>query len=130
MKRIKRTNAFEINVDIKDNSFPRDAQRNEVLNREVKEFTADPIALDEQTKTFVPGKFVNFSADDREQKILQEQEIMEDCLIPVMEAMARVIAKDGGDILEIGFGRGISAEMMQNYPIASHTMGSFFIPVL
>ena len=125
MKKIKRSNRYDISVTITDDSFispPREAQRNAVLNRAMKEFVADLNALDEQTKKFVPGRAVNHGVLDRQQKVLKEEEIMEDYLIPVMEVMARVISENGGDILEIGFGRGISADMIQKYPIKSHTM--------
>lgn len=125
MKKIKRTKEYELILEIKDDNFittPRDSQRNAVLNRAIKEFGADLNALHHQTKKFVPGKFVNFSEEDRQQKIMEDQEIMGDWLIPVMEAMARVICEAGGDILEIGFGRGISAHMIQKYPIDSHTV--------
>ena len=125
MKKIKRSRSFEILLDIKDEDYinpPREAQRNAVLNRAIKEFTADLNALNEQTQRFVPGVDVNHFAHDREKMSLDDDEIMEDWLIPVMETMARVIAEDGGDILEIGFGRGISADMIQKYPINSHTI--------
>ena len=125
MKKIKRTKNYEIILEVKDDNFiatPRDAQRNAVLNRAIKEFGADLNALHQQTKKFVPGQFVNFSEVDRQQKVMEDQEIMGDWLIPVMQAMSRVICEGGGNILEIGFGRGISAEMIQQYPIASHTI--------
>lgn len=124
MKRIKRSEAFEINVVLNDDNFinpPKNAQRNVVLNRALKEFSEDLNALDEQTKRFVPGETINVIVD-REQQTLTDQEIMEDWQIPIMHKMAELIAQDGGDILEIGFGRGISADMIQNYPIDSHTI--------
>ena len=125
MKKIKRSGDFEVVVEIKNTEFinpPREAQRNAVLNRAVKEFTADLNALHDQTKKFVPGEYVNYGALDRHQKVMQEEEIMEDWLIPVMKVMAQVVSEKGGDILEIGFGRGISADMIQEHPIASHTI--------
>ena len=125
MKKIRRSEAFEIIVDIKDDDFispPRNAQRNAVVNRAIKEFTADLKALDQQTRRFVPGKSIDFLSDDREQKVLNDDQIMEDWLIPVMKVMSKVVAENGGDILEIGFGRGISAAMIQEHPIDSHTI--------
>ncbi len=98
---------------------PREAQRNAVINRALKEFTFDLEALHQQAKNFVPGATVN-TFEDRENKPLTAAEIMEDWQIPVMEAMAAAIAKKGGSILEIGFGRGISAEMIQQFDIDSH----------
>ena len=35
---------------------------------------------------------------------------------------AEVICKNGGDILEIGFGGGITSEMIQNCNIKTHTI--------
>ena len=125
MKRIKRSKDFEITVTINNDSFispPRDTQRNAVLNRAIKEFTSDLNALDEQTKRFVSGGEIINVFEDRTQKQLKDQDIMEDWQIPLMKAMAKVIASNGGDILEIGFGRGISADMIQKFDIDSHTI--------
>lgn len=125
MKKLKRSNDFELNLVLKNEGFiapPREAQRNAVVNRAIKEFVADLNALHEQTKRFVPGKTPDYISDDREQKVLNDNEIMEDWLIPVMQVMANVICDKGGDILEIGFGRGISADMIQQHAIQSHTI--------
>ncbi|WP_339704470.1 hypothetical protein [uncultured Kriegella sp.] len=125
MKRIKRSNDFEISVVLKNDNFiapPREAQRNIVVNRAIKEFAADLNALNEQTKHFVPGKVQDFLSEDREQKIMKDEEIMEGWLIPIMKVMAEVVTEKGGDILEIGFGRGISAEMLQEFSIETHTI--------
>lgn len=128
MKRFKRTEAYEFTLMIKDDHFinpPKEAQRNAVVNRALNEFSADLNALNEQTKNFVPGEtsakdFIGFA--EREQAQLTDQEIMEDWQIPLMEAMTKAITERGGDILEVGFGRGISAEMIQKYPLDSHTI--------
>jgi len=125
MKKIKRSREFEITLEINNEEFikpPREAQRNAVLNRAIKEFAADLNALNNQTKRFVPGIHVNYSDEDRTQKVMADHEIMEDWLIPVMDVMAKVVADAGGNILEIGFGRGISSDMIQEYPIESHTI--------
>ena len=128
MKRLKRTEAFEVSLVIKDEHFinpPKTAQRNAVVNRALKEFTADLNALNEHTKNFVPGETSandNIGLAERGQAQLSDQEIMEDWQIPLMEAMAKVITKHGGDILGVGFGRGVSADMIQKYPIDSHTL--------
>ena len=39
-----------------------------------------------------------------------------------MEASAKVICQNGGDILNIGFGMGIIDSFIQSYPIQSHTI--------
>ncbi len=41
---------------------------------------------------------------------------------PIMESKADFICKDGGHILELGFGMGISATAIQQYNIKSHTI--------
>lgn len=124
MRKIKRSRAFEIVVTINDDKFirpPKDSQRNTILNRALKEFVGDLNILNEQAKDFVPGATVHASKVDREQKVMDAQEIMEDWQIPLMKEMAKTIAEDGGDILEIGFGRGISADIIMQFPIDSYT---------
>jgi len=124
MRKIKRSRAFEIVVTINDENFirpPKDAQRNAIVNRALKEFVGDLNILNTQVKHFVSGATAHSFKDDREQKVLEAQEIMEDWQIPLMKAMAKTISEGGGDILEIGFGRGISAEMIMKYPINSYT---------
>ncbi|MEO9892387.1 class I SAM-dependent methyltransferase [Aurantibacter sp.] len=122
MKRIRRSNEFEISLNISDEDFirpPRDMQRNAVVNRAIKEFSADLVALDRQTKKFVAGETVS-DFNDRTQATLTDQEIMEDWQIPVMETMAKVVCEKGGDILELGFGRGVASDMIQAYDVNTH----------
>lgn len=125
MKKIKRSRDFELSLEIRGDDFirpPREAQRNAVLNRAMKEFAADLEALHRETGSFVPGREYNAIESDRKNRSLRDEEIMEDWLIPVMEAMAGAATENGGDILEIGFGRGISAAFIQTHPIGSHTI--------
>ena len=123
-RRIKRSDKFEISLIIKDDQFirpPKDAQRNALLNRAVKEFSEDLTALDQVSGDFAVGATQN-EFKDRTQAILSDDEIMEDWQIPIMEAMARMVSQSQGDVLEIGFGRGISSEMIQNHEVRSHTI--------
>ena len=48
--------------------------------------------------------------------------IMMDWEHPAMSASAAYITKNGGDILEIGFGMGISAGYIQSHSVSSHTI--------
>lgn len=48
--------------------------------------------------------------------------IMMDWEHPLMSASATYICEGGGDILEIGFGMGISAGYIQSHSISSHTI--------
>lgn len=124
MKKIKRSQQFEVVVTIHDKNFicpPKESQRNAVVNRALKEFVGDLNILNEQTKRFVPGTTSHGFKIDRAQKVMEEEEIMEDWQIPLMQEMAKTIANNGGDILEIGFGRGISAEMIIEHNIDTYT---------
>lgn len=123
-KKIKRTENFEIVLEIKNEDFirpPRDAQRNALLNNALNELSDNLQALDKSAARFVPGK-AQISLDDRTQKILLDEEIMEEWQIPLMQAMAEVVTETHGNILEIGFGYGVSATFIQEQGVLSHTI--------
>lgn len=123
-RRLRRHPAFEVVLQIQDDAFirpPREAQRNWLLNRALDEFAADLTHLDAAAKRFIPGTDrVDFA--DRTQARLADQDIMEDWQIPVMQAMARIVAETHGDVLEVGFGRGLSADFIQAEGVRSHTI--------
>jgi guanidinoacetate N-methyltransferase len=124
MKKIKRTENFEIVLEIKTEDFirpPRDAQRNALLNNALAEFSDNLQALNKLAVRFVPGK-TQIALEDRTQKVLSDKEIMEEWQIPLMQAMAEVVTESHGDILEIGFGYGVSATMIQEQEVLSHTI--------
>jgi protein-L-isoaspartate O-methyltransferase len=52
----------------------------------------------------------------------EDREVMMDWEAPLMSASAVYICENGGDILEIGFGMGISANYIQSHSISSHTI--------
>jgi guanidinoacetate N-methyltransferase len=123
-RRVRRHKAFEILVHVKDEAFlrpPREAQRNWLLNRLVKETADDLVALDEAARGFVRGG-EPVVMSDRDQARLADEEIMEDWQIPVMKAMAEAITDTHGDILEIGFGRGVASSLIQEQQVRSHTI--------
>ena len=124
MRRIKRFPEFEVALTIHQDSFirpPKDAQRNWVVNRAIGELVDDLQHLNETAARFIPGG-ESLAIDDRTQKILPPDEIMEDWQIPVMKAMAEAAAAQHGDVLEIGFGRGISSTFLQDFGVRSHTI--------
>lgn len=124
-KRIKRTADFEWVLQIKNDQFipaPRETQRNWLLNRAIKEAADELQHLHELSKTFVPGTDGSSGLEDRTQRALADHEIMEDWQIPVMEAMAREVTKAPGDVLEIGFGRGIGSDFIQAGGVEKHTI--------
>lgn len=123
-KKIKRTENFELVLEVKNEEFirpPRDAQRNSLLNNALNEFSENLNSLNTLARQFVPGK-LQLTLDDRTQKILTDDEIMEEWQIPLMQAMAELVTESHGSILEIGFGCGISATMIQELEVRSHTI--------
>jgi guanidinoacetate N-methyltransferase len=123
-RRIKRLKDFEVTLQIKNDEFirpPRDGQRNWLLNQALKEFAQNLTALDAIARGFVPGAD-GMPLGDRSQAELDDLEIMEDWQIPLMRALADVVTETHGDVLEIGFGRGVSANMIQERGVRSHTI--------
>lgn len=124
MRRIKRTSDFEISVELKSDQFlapPREAQRAWLLTRAVSELASDLLSLDRLARSFVPGT-EGVPTHDRTQAPLSDQEIMEDWQFPIMGAMAGVVTESHGEVLEVGFGRGISAQYIQERGVRSHTI--------
>ncbi len=124
-RRIKRSKAYEIEITIKDDDFirpPTDVQRNAVLNRALKEFAEDLTHLDKQAASFVRGELNPGLSADRTQLDLRDEEIMEPWQEPIMQAMAESVAGADKDVLEIGFGLGVSAEMIQTIGARKHTI--------
>lgn len=68
-----------------------------------------------QSLTFTDNKICYF-----EDEI--EHEVMMDWEDELMSASAAYVCQNGGDILEIGFGMGISAGYIQSHSINSHTI--------
>jgi guanidinoacetate N-methyltransferase len=123
-RRIKRFADFELAMNIKNPDFirtPQEYQRNWLLNRSINEFASDIIALDPIAARFVKGSEVQ-GMEDRTQAELDDLEIMEDWQIPIMKSMAKVVTENRGDILEIGFGRGIGSSLIQECGADSHTI--------
>jgi guanidinoacetate N-methyltransferase len=124
-KRIKRTRDYEIVLQVNNDQFmatPRESQRNWLLNRAVKEFADELDHLNALSSTFVAGSDANHTIEDRQQRDLSDGEIMEDWQIPIMQAMAEFVTASHGDVLEIGFGRGIASDFIQSGVVRSHTI--------
>lgn len=124
IKKIKKSHAVELQLVIKDDHFirpPRDSQRNALINHAIKEFSNDLEALNRLAQRFVPGN-IHFSLNDRTHLPLSDEDIMEDWQIPVMKEMVKVCTERKGDVLEIGFGRGIASELIQLQNVKSHTI--------
>lgn len=124
-RKLRRSRDYEAVLEIKNDDFiapPRDAQRNWLLNKTMAEFAYDLEALNEQAKNFVSGSVGNVQIDDRTNTDLTDDDIMEDWQIPLMRAMAEEATATHGDVLEIGFGRGIGSDFIQECGVKSHTV--------
>ncbi len=124
MRRIKRFAEFELALTIHEEGFirpPRESQRNWVVNRAIAELVDELRYLDRRAPNFIAGG-TPLEFEDRTQQVLPADQIMEDWQRPVMERMARIVTAGHGDVLEIGFGRGVSAEFIQTLGVRSHTI--------
>lgn len=125
MRRIARTPDFEMSLQLRQDSFiapPRDSQRNWLVAKAIAEFGRDLRALDTAATTFVPGSDAGHDQIDRLNDALTDAQIMEDWQIPLMIAMAEAVTHNQGDVLEIGFGRGVASTLIQQHRPRRHTI--------
>lgn len=132
-KQIKRKD-FDITLEVKDDSFisTKDpSQRNWMFTRSLEEIADDLEHYDKISKSFVEGssrqfiteKWANSQAKySSKELIIDSQQVMQDWERPYMEAMAKVVTETRGDVLEIGFGMGISASYIQEMGARSYTV--------
>ena len=131
---IQRKPEFEVFLKINKDEFltpPRANQRNWLLRRALDEFSDDLLALDEVAKRFVSGsdrtdiarEWAESHAEYRASELIIEgQQVMQDWEAPLMKAMADIVTEQQGDVLEVGFGMGISASYIQARCPRSHTI--------
>jgi len=131
---IQRKPEFEVYLKINKDEFltpPRANQRNWLLRRALDEFSDDLLALDEVSKRFVSGSdradIERAWTDSRaeyspSELIIEGQQVMQDWETPLMKAMADIVTAAHGDVLEVGFGMGISASYIQEGRPRSHTI--------
>lgn len=125
---------FELKLSMKDDNFmstKNPSHKNWGIDRAMGEISDDLLHLDEVSKRFVVGserqaiqeEWVSSQAKyDDTQLIIDGQQVMQDWERPYMEAMAKVVAENQGDVLEIGFGMAISASYMLSYNPRSYTV--------
>jgi guanidinoacetate N-methyltransferase len=124
MRKLKRHPGFEVAVTLTADTFiapPRQSQRNWLLNRAMAEFADDLVALDRAAARFIAGTDMA-GIGDRTATPLADDEIMEDWQVPIMRAMSALVTASHGDVLEIGFGRGIASGFVQDAGVRSHTI--------
>ena len=101
---------------------PRQSQRDWLVAQALSEFADDLEYLDLVSRRFVPGAGERLARYDIAESRLSDDRIMEEWQEPLMKIMARQVAGPGKDLLEIGFGRGVSATMIQDIGVRSHTI--------
>jgi guanidinoacetate N-methyltransferase len=124
IRKLRRTADFELSLVIHNDQFiapPRQSQRNWLLNKLLSEVADDLNSLHHAAARFIPGQETT-AIHERTHTELTDDAIMEDWQIPVMEAMARIVTETHGDVMEVGFGRGVSARFIQDCGVKSHTI--------
>ena len=124
-RRINRQKDFTLTLDINNQEFlgtPRDAQRNWILKRVLKEAADELSFFDSRVSSMVAGEDPGTDFETRREGDPEPEAIMESWQIPVMEKMAEIVTCNGGSILEVGYGRGISASFIQKHKPQRHTI--------
>lgn len=125
---------FEVALHLRQDDFikpPQKAQRNWTLQRALDEFVDDLKHWDQISKRFVPGSERaaiqhewgrSVAHYDDSQLIIEGQQVMQDWERPLMKAMADVVTAGHGEVLEVGFGMGISSSYIQGRGVKSHSI--------
>lgn len=125
---------FSVSLNINDGKFispPTASQRNWVVQRALDEFVDDLNHLDQVSKRFISGSkrapiLKNWDQSEAHysdtELIIEGQQVMQEWERPLMKAMAEITSEAHGDVLEIGFGMGISATYIQECCVRSHTI--------
>jgi amino acid adenylation domain-containing protein len=125
---------FKLFLQLQNDNFvrpPREAQRNWLLQRALDEFVDDLTQLDRLAQRFVHGAErpairrdwraspAHFSGTEL---VIEGQQVMQDWERPLMRTLAEIAAETHGDVLEVGFGMGISCSYVQEIGVRSHTI--------
>ncbi|HEY4055607.1 MAG TPA: class I SAM-dependent methyltransferase [Kofleriaceae bacterium] len=130
----RKAHGLEVSATLTDDNFlkpPDPSQRNWSVVRTLEEATEDLVHLDRVSKRFVDGSKRSAITEqwaksqakyDDQQLIIDGQQVMQEWERPYMEAMADVVTETHGDVLEIGFGMGISASYILAKGVKSYTV--------
>jgi len=124
---------FELNLQIKNKDFIQcsEHQADWLIQKFMNESKRDIECLKPISKSFVSGNKRPVMPDDWEGAVAKYQEselvieghqVMQSWEDTIMKEMAQTISETQGDILEIGFGMGISASYIQDQQVKSHTI--------
>jgi guanidinoacetate N-methyltransferase len=124
-----------LELDLRRDSFiatPRVEQRRWLVDRAIDELVDQLRHLDGIAAGLVPGKprsdILQTAWATAEPSVadgtltVAGQQVMQDWEQPLMQRLADIVASSGGDVLEIGFGLGISASLIQAAGVRSHTI--------
>ncbi len=130
----RNTPGFNIYLHLLSQDFvasPSATQKNWLLQRALDEITEDLQALDTTARRCVKGSSrpeingewsMNRAHYSPNELIVAGQQVMQAWERPLMLAMAEIAAAEHGDVAEIGFGMGISATLLQELGVRSHTI--------
>lgn len=125
---------FSVRLESHDPRFgqaPSEFQRDWLLGRALLEFGNDLAHLSRTLRGFVPGVErppitdhwePAAAAYDEAELLIQNQQVMQAWERPLMKALAEAAAQSHGDVLEVGFGMGISAGLIQDVGVRSYTI--------
>lgn len=126
----------EIKITVDNDEFARagqsDALRSWLMYRLLSETVADLEALDASKDGFITGSQRPFITESswaaaaaeytEDELIIADQQVMQAWEAKLMKVMAKIAARSHGDVLEVGFGMGLSANYIQEHGVASHTI--------
>ena len=115
---------YSISVQLQNDTFigsPRPEQRQWLVSERTRELGLELEHLHQMAPQMGEANG-SLEIGGRDVADLTPENLMEDWQIPLMRAMARIAAVKGGDVLEIGYGRGVSAEMISEFEPRSHTI--------
>jgi len=130
----RRERLFEVNLRSRDDAFLgnlRPSMRHWLVERTVDELLSDLDHLESIGRRFVRGADrIEIEGNWEESKATYSthelqilgQQVMQRWETPLMRAMAEIVTGNHGDVLEIGFGLGISAGLIQEMGASSHTI--------
>lgn len=125
---------FDLNLRVKrENQITglQDFQSEWMLRKFLNESIRDLLKVNDLAGSFVrgtkrpklPGDWANQPVQyDDKQLLLEGHQVMQSWEHRIMEEMARVITETHGDVLEIGFGMGISATYINDFGVRSYTV--------
>jgi guanidinoacetate N-methyltransferase len=134
MRRLRRYKDFELVLDLPRPEFiraPRDAQREWLVGQAIDELIEQLRFLDRHAPGLVEGRSRGSITErwataapalDGEELVIDDQEVMQSWERPLMRRLAELVTAGSGDVLEIGFGMGISATFIEDLRPRSHTV--------